>query len=95
MSAKIKTLFDKVGNKLYPKTKVSAVYDDNDQPLDITLNEYIKAINEQGTTQITDPDLHRSDIEQVISESTTKVPSTKLLKDSIEEAIGQALTTSY
>ena len=38
MSAKIKTLLDKLGNKLYPKTKTSAVYDDNNVTLDTILS---------------------------------------------------------
>jgi len=54
MSAKIKTLFDKVGNKLYPKTKVQAVYNENDTPLDQVLRSFVRSTTEQGTTPVND-----------------------------------------
>ena len=38
MSAKIKTLLDKLGGKIYPKTKTSAVYDENNTSLDTILS---------------------------------------------------------
>ena len=38
MAARIKTLLDVLGNKLYPKTKTKAVYDDNGATLDSLLS---------------------------------------------------------
>ena len=37
MAARIKTLLDALGNKLYPKTKTNAVYDSNNNTLDTIL----------------------------------------------------------
>lgn len=96
MAAKIKTLFDKLGNKLYPKTKTSAVYDDDGVTLNVSLNNYAHFIDEQSTTPISNPILYRSDIDtSTLSESDVKVPSSNLVKQAISDAIGQALTTQY
>lgn len=85
MAAKIKTLFDKLGNKLYPKTKTSAVYDDNNVTLNVSLNNYAHFIDEQSTTPISNPTLYRSDIDtSTLSESDVKVPSSNLVKTNID-----------
>ena len=88
MAAKIKTLFDKLGNKLYPKTKTSAVYDDNNVTLNVSLNNYAHFIDEQSITPISNPNLYRSDIDtSALSESDVKVPSSNLVKTKIENVV--------
>jgi hypothetical protein len=80
MSALIQTLTDGLNNEIYPKTKTSAIYDENNVPLDTILNPLVGAKDEEGTTQIEDPVLHQTDIDQNISASTTKVPSSGVVK---------------
>ena len=90
MAAKIKTLFDKLGNKLYPKTKTSAVYDDNNVTLNVSLNNYAHFIDEQSVTPISNPNLYRSDIDtSALSTSDVKVPSSNLVKTNIDSINNQ------
>ena len=84
MSAKIKTLFDKVGNKLYPKTKTSAVYDDNNNTLDsVIANKLDKYAS--GS----------SDWDSAPTQNSTKAITSGGVYQAISDAIGQALTTQY
>lgn len=41
MAARIKTILDILGFKIYPKTKTKAIYDDNNNRLDVILTNYI------------------------------------------------------
>lgn len=80
MGATIRTLLDGNDDFIYPKTKTVAVYDENNNTLDQMLTPLLRGKNEQGTTPISDPNLLRSDIEQEVSTSTIKVPSSNLVK---------------
>ena len=50
MAARIKTILDSLGFKVYPKTKTKAVYDDNNNTLDtILVNKQDKTDNSLET----------------------------------------------
>ena len=87
MSAIIKTIEDMLHNKIYPKTKVEAVYDDDNNRLDSLLSAKEDASDDfvlKGTSEsvpsISDPVLHQSDISTTQSTATNTVPSSSLVK---------------
>ena len=84
MSAKIKTLLDKLGGKIYPKTKTSAVYDDNNVVLDSILS-----------TKLDKYSAGSSDWDSAPTENSTKAITSGGVYQAISDAIGQALTTQY
>lgn len=87
MAAIIKTIEDMLHNKIYPKTKVEAVYDDNNNRLDSLLSAKEDASDDivlKGTSEsvpsISDPILHQTDISTTQSTATNTVPSSSLVK---------------
>lgn len=84
MAAKIETLFNRFGRKIYPKTKTSAVYDDNNVALDsVIANKLDKYAS--GS----------SDWDSAPTQDSTKAITSGGVYQAISDAIGQALTTSY
>ena len=99
MAAIIKTLEDFLHNKVYPKTKVEAVYDDSNNRLDSLLSakenandNFIVKGSGSATPSISDPELRQSDISTTQSTSAITVPSSSLVKtmnDSISQINSQ------
>ena len=84
MNAYIDTLLDKNGQKFYPKTKTSAVYDNDNNTLDsIIANKLDKYAS--GS----------SDWDNSPTQDSTKAVTSGGVYQAISDAIGQALTTSY
>jgi hypothetical protein len=87
MASFIKTITDIFNNKIYPKTKVNAVYDDNNNRLDTILaskqdtnSNFVYKGTGSATPSIDDPELRQSDISTTQSTSDITVPSSSLVK---------------
>ena len=87
MSAIIKTIEDMLHNKIYPKTKVEAVYDNENNRLDSLLSakedasdDFVLKGTRESVPSISDPVLHQSDISTTQSTATNTVPSSSLVK---------------
>jgi len=87
MATVIKTIEDFFHNKVYPKTKTKAVYDDDNNRLDNILaskqdinSNFVYKGTGSATPSIDDPELRQSDISTTQSTSDITVPSSSLVK---------------